>query len=355
MRAMRTKVIFLTFILCAAIINCGGKKFPPQSGPLRTVANLDGTKVEIPSYPQRIACFYNPAYDKIVMLSKGSRIALMPLEVSPWARKFYPELAGIPVNSSRGIPDVERLLRLHVDLVFYPKGRSNMDNVTEAGIVALCPFNDKYFPSTIDEYTVEFKRQIMFFSDVLGSETAPRAEKYCRYLEEITSRVRSITSGIPESDKPRVYYGKLNDICSTQGNNTIMRWYTEAAGGIYLSKNFDKYFAVAGMEQVLAWDPDIILLGMYGSFDAVTSTRGLDNFRAYKKGNVFKVPTGIFCWDMTSCETALLPLFLGKKFHPGLYKNWDIVKEMKKFYIEIYGIKITDNDAKRILEGLPPL
>ena len=58
---------------------------------------------------------------------------------------------------------------------------------------------------------------------------------------------------------------------------------------------------------------------------------------------------------MTSCETALLPLYLGKKFHPALFKNWDMVKEMKKFYLEIYGIKMTDRDAKRILNGMPPL
>jgi len=325
--AMRKKILLLIFILGAAIFNCSEKTYSPYSGATRAVTALDGNKAEIPSYPQRIACFYNPAYDKIVMLSKGSRIALMPKEVSPWARKFYPELSGIPVNSAEGVPDVERLLKLKVDLVFYPKGRSNMDRVTETGIVALCPFNDKYIPSTIEEYTIEFKRQIMFFSEVLGSETKPRAEKYCRYLEDITSRVRNITSKIPDSRKPRVYYGKLNDLCSTQGNNTIMKWYTELAGGIYLPKKLDKYFAVVNMEQIIAWNPDIVLLGMFGSFDAISNARGLDSLRAYKNRNVFKVPTGVFCWDMTSCETALLPIFLGKKFHPDLFKNWDLIKK----------------------------
>ncbi len=352
---MRKKAVILIFIICAALVNCGDKNSLPQQGPERTVKTIDGGKTEIPFYPQRIACFYNPAYDKIVMLSKGSRIALMPKGISPWAHKFYPELAGIPVNSTEGIPDVERLLKLKVDLVFYPKGRSSMEKVMEAGIAVLCPFNDKYTPSTMDEYTGEFKKQIMFFSDVLGRDTAPRAEKYCKYLDEITSRVFAITSKIPESGRPRVYYGKLNDLCSTQGNNTIMRWYTELAGGIYLPKKLDKYFAAASMEQIIAWDPDIILLGMYGSFDAVKNTRGLDTLRAYKNRRVFKIPTGVFCWDMTSCETAILPVFLGKKFHPGLFKNWDIEKEMKKFYLEIYGISIADNDIKRILEGMPPL
>jgi len=352
---MRNIVISLILIITAVTVNCGKETDSVKYNGIKTIVAPDGDKAEIPQNPQRIACFYNPAYDKIVMLSKGSRIALMPGEVTPWARKFYPELSGVPVNSADGVPDVERLLKLGIDLVIYPKGRNNMDKVINAGIPAVCPFNDKYTPSTIDEYTGEFKRQIMFFSEVLGSETVQRAEKYCRYLEAVTSRVLSVTSKIPESSKPRIYYGKLNDLCSTQGNNTIMRWYTEVAGGIYLPKKMSRYYAVVNMEQIIAWNPDIVLLGMYGSFDAVKNTRGLDSLRAYKNGNVFKIPAGIFCWDMTSCETALLPVFLGKKFHPELFKNWDIIKEMKKFYSEIYGIKMSDNDAERILEGMPPL
>jgi len=353
--AMMKKTLFYMMAVIAAAAGCKDDNHSPWQGATRVVTTLDGGRVEIPFYPQRIACFYNPAYDKIVMLSNGSRIALMPATVTPWALRFYPELAAIPVNRAEGVPDVERLLKLRVDLVFYPRGRSNISKVTEAGISALCPFNDKYFPSTMDEYTAEFKRQVIFFSDVLGCETSARAERYCRYLDEITARVSAITSKLPASRKPHVYYGRMNDLCSTQGKNTIMKWYTELAGGIYLPGSLEKYFAVVNMEQIIAWDPDVVLLGMYGSFDCVKPPRGLNALRAGKKGNVFRIPAGVFCWDMTSCETALLPLFLGETFHPDLFRSWDIVKEMKKFYLEIYGIEISDNDARRILEGLPPL
>jgi len=134
-----------------------------------------------------------------------------------------------------------------------------------------------------------------------------------------------------------------------------MKWYTEIAGGVYLPKELDNYFATVNMEQVISWNPDIILLGMYGSSDSAPLPPGLEMLKAQKKGNIFRIPAGVFCWDMTSCETALLPLFLGKKFHPDLFKNWDMIEEMKNFYSEIYGIRITDRDAERILNGMPPL
>ncbi len=321
----------------------------------RIITGLDGERTAIPSNPKRIACFYHPAYDKIVMLSKGSRIALMPQQATPWAYKFYPELAAIPRASFSAVPDVERLLKLKIDLVFYPKGHVNASKVIEAGIPAVCPFNDRFTPSTMTEYTTEFKKQILFFGEILGPEARVRAEKYCRYLDGITARIVAVTSKIPETAKPKVYYGKVTDIFATQGNNTIMKWYTELAGGVYLPRKLQKYFAEINMEQIMAWDPDIILLGTYGSSDAATDTFLHKTLRAYRSGKVYRIPAGVSYWDMTSCETALLPLFLGKKFHPALFKDWDIISEMKKFYAEIYNINLTDRDAERILNGLGPL
>ena len=321
---------------------------------MRTITGLDGEKIEIPAYPERIGCFYHPAYDKIVMLSSGKRIAMLPGDATPWAYKYYPELKGVITQKTEGLPDLERLLALNVDLVFYPKGKINISQVVEAKIPVVCPYTDNVAPTDIDEYMTEFKRQIRFFGEILGDEAKSRAERYCMYLDEINSRVKTVTSGIPESDKPKVYYGKVTDLYSTQGNNTIMKWYTEFAGGIYLPMELKKYFATVTREQVIGWDPDIILLGMNGATDSKADDAKLKEYRAYRAGKVYRIPAGIFYWDMTSCETALLPLYLGKKFHPELFQNWDIIEEMKRFYLEIYKIDMTDADAERILNGMPP-
>lgn len=325
------------------------------AGATRMVVGLDGEKTVIPVSPQRIACFYHLAYDKIVMLSQGSRIAMMPQKATPWASKFYPELRGIPTAAFSAVPDVERLLKLNVDFVFYPKGHINIDKVVQAGIPAVCPFNDRFTPATMEDYTTEFKRQILFFGEVLGPDARLRAENYCKYLDRITVRVAAITSKIPQSRKPKVYYGKVTDLYATQGSNTVMRWYTELAGGIYLPGKLPKYFAEVNMETIIAWNPDIILLGTYGSFDAAVNHFPVKTLKAYTSGNVYRIPAGVFFWDMTSCETALLPLFLGKTFHPRLFKDWDIISEMIRFYSSIYHIDITKRDAQRILDGLGPL
>jgi len=51
---------------------------------------------------------------------------------------------------------------------------------------------------------------------------------------------------------------------------------------------------------------------------------------------------------------TLLPLYLAKKFHPVLFKDWDLIQEMRKFYREIYNLQLSAQDAERILNGLGP-
>jgi iron complex transport system substrate-binding protein len=48
-------------------------------------------------------------------------------------------------------------------------------------------------------------------------------------------------------------------------------------------------------------------------------------------------------------------IYMAKLFHPDSFKDWNMIKEMKAFYSEVYGKTVTDQDAERILKHLPPL
>ena len=319
----------------------------------RTLVTLEGQKVKIPAQPSRIACLYYPAYDRLVMLKRTSSIAVMP-QATPWGQHFFPEIKKAATITAGTVPDAERLLALHVDLVIYPKGMLDPSKITQAGIAAICPFNDQYRPNNFAEYQQEFKRQILFFGEVLGGDAKTQAEKYCQYFDRLTNRIQAITAHLQESQKPKVYYSRGTDFCSTQGGNTIMRWFTELAGGIYLPKQFSTYFAQVNQETLMAWNPDVVLLGGFGPANATPQNFPARALKAQQNGKVYRLPIGIFYWDLTCCETALLPLFLGKKFHPEAFKDWDLIQEMKFFYSEIYGVRITTQEAERILNGLGP-
>jgi len=77
--------------------------------------------------------------------------------------------------------------------------------------------------------------------------------------------------------------------------------------------------------------------------------------KAVKNGKVYRLPRGIYTWDHASGEGVLLMIHMARIFHPDLFKDWDMIKEMKTFYSEIYGKTIKDQDAERILQCLPPV
>lgn len=321
----------------------------------RYIKDLDDKIIEIPAHPKRIASLHGPSYDRILMLGKPSIITLMPMKPSPWTLRMFPNVKDIPVINSYVNVDVEQMLRYKVDLVLFSIYPAQANKLKAAGIRVACPFAERKLPSTMEEFKKHYKRQIMFFGDILGEQSTQQAQKYCEYFDKTINRVLAITNTIPEKNRPRVYYGGLNgDIFSTQGMNTLMHWSVTAAGGNYLTKNYKKHFAKVNAEQLIEWQPEYILIGRKGCFDIITKNPALKNTNAVKKGNVYRIPVGNFWWDLASGESVLLPLFLAKKFHPKLFREWDIVEEMKYFYSEFYGYAISAKSAKRILEALPP-
>jgi iron complex transport system substrate-binding protein len=342
-------VIFVIYII-------SGNYNSVYAGKYKLITDLDDKQIEVPSDPQRIASMHGPTYDRILMLGKASCIALMPMKPSPWALKLFPEVKDIPSVTSYSELDVEQLLKYKVDLVFYSMFHSHSVKLEAAGIKAACPFSEKKMPATMTEFIENYKRQIRFYGEVLGPDAKIRAQRYCDYFDKTLKRLLSVTAKIPENKKPGVYYGGLNgNLYDTQGKNTIMNWCVEAAGGIFLTRGLKTHYGKVNTEQLIAWNPDFILIGMKGSLDFVAKNPVLTEIKAVKNKKCYMIPVGTFWWDLASGETVLLPLFLAKKLHPDLFKNWDLIHEMKTFYADIYNKKISDEDAERILNALPPI
>ena len=321
----------------------------------RTIKDLDDRIIEVPAYPRRIAMLHGPSYDRILMLGKPDVIAIMPLIPTEWALKIFPEIKNIPAITSYVDVDVEQMLKHKVDLVFYSIHPAQAQKLRAAGIKVVCPFTEKKLPCSMSEFKEHYKRQILFFGEILGGEAMRKAKKYCDYFDRTVNRILSITSSIPENKRPRVYYGGLNgDLFSTQGRNTVMYWCVTAAGGNFLTMNYKKHYAKVSVEQFMAWDPEFIFIGRKGTLDLVKDNPALKNTKAFQRGDLYRIPVGTFWWDLASGETILLPLFLAKKFYPHLFKDWDILREMEYFYSEFYNYSMSGEDAQRILEALPP-
>jgi len=343
--------VFLAACICLALFRTAGL----SAADYRIVTDMDDNRVEVPVSPKRIACMHGPSSDRIIMLGKGDRIALM-MKPSAWAYKLYPEIRNVETSAPPFTGDVERLLRLKVDLALYSPFPGEAEKYKAAGIRTACGFSVGKRPRTMEEFFGNFKRQVSFFGDLLGPDAKGKADRYNEYFDRKLRVVLARTSRINKKDRPTVYYGgRSGNFLSSQGRASVMHWYTEVAGGNFLPQEQDNNFTEVNREKVLSWNPDIILVSGWGNaFENMKKDPFFASMKAVKTGKVYRVPTGIFAWDFASGESILLALYMAKIFHPDLFKDWNMREEMKTFYSEIYGKTITDRDAERILQCLSP-
>ena len=185
-----------------------------------------------------------------------------------------------------------------------------------------------------------FYDQIDQIGRVLGDEE--EAEELISYMKEKIAKVTDVTSEIQESEKPRVYYAARGGRSFTKTGyyDTI-----DLAGGINVAKDcplFDtcREFTVL-KEQIIAWNPDIILLKSHTSNPPATQWAtiiledpDLQFVNAVKNGSVY------YCGATAKGYPVqrYIPetMYFAKRFHPDKFEDLDLDKEgneiMKRFF-----------------------
>lgn len=350
---MREKEIPFVLVLAAVLcVGAGMCSAPLHAGEFKTITDMCGNKVEVPVNPTRIACMHCVSPEKIMTLGRGDAISLMAGQ-SPWAYKLFPEIKA--AQTTKGVTP-RQMLDMKIDFVLYTPGMTKEAPYEAAGLKTVCAFSPSDRPMDLDEFMENFKREVALFGDLLGPEAKARADRYNAYFDKKVKQILAITSKIEAKSRPNVYYGGLHgSLLGSQGKGSVMHWNTEVAGGNYLPQALDDNHAEATMRQVVSWEPDIIVLsGYFDSVDKIKNDPLWASVKAVKNGKIYRAPMGVYAWDHASNENVLLMVYMAKTFHPDLFRDWDMIKEMKTFYAEIYGRTVTDQDAERILQGLPP-
>ena len=355
---MRVISLLLFIGISLSVTGCFADQAGNQSGKMITVTDLAGKTVQIPAEVKHVACISGPSYEKAFLVGGYDRIAMITPFVldMPWAVKIVPGLKDLPVQSTELDPNIEELMKAKIDLVFFWDYDKPIAKMNEVGIPVLTTtqiVNVTNKPDTREKFTNGFKSEINLFGDVFGQEGRKKAAEYDQYFDEKVAKILAVTSKIPENERPKVYYAGGVNALKTQGKNTYTNWWVDIAGGNFVSKDIAQQKADVTIEQVAAWDPDIIMMGRINSTDLVLNDPKWQDIRAVKNKKVFICPEGVFYWDYSS-EGILLLEYLAKTFHPDKFKDLDMNKEVKEFYSKFYSYDLTDREAERILSHLPP-
>lgn len=340
-------VFMLTMIL--SVSGCGNTQSAANqaSAQKRTITDSAGKQVEIPVNVQRIADSW-PAHNEVLaMLGGGDRIVatVHTPESRPWLYKVNPAMSKA-VNTFNPTINIEELVKTKPDIAIVPVGDKSVDKIKEVGIpVVQLTFTD--FNS--------LKTTFQLTGAMLGDSGKEKAQQYITYLDSKLKMVTDVTSQIPKENRPKVLHLTSLSPNIVDGGNTIIDAWIQAAGGVNAAAEVDGSFKEVSMEQILNWNPDVIILGTGNSglgaknADLIKTDPQWQKIKAVKNGKVYINPNGAFMWDRYGAEEALEIQWAAKTLNPDKFTSLDMNQVTKEFYKTFLNYSLTDDETNRIL------
>jgi len=315
------------------------------------VTDMAGRSVTLPAQVERVACLEVLCYQKMFMLGAADRVMEMTMTTAPWMAITNPKVSAIPK-----IPvevNFEDLLAQKVDVAFFAYNAVQTSaKLASLGIAGLVSQPEARNVATAEGYLAEYKRAVRMFGQVLGTQA--RAEDWCAWVDERVRRITAVTDIIPEEKRLKVYYLRGPDALTTQGIGSATFWFSTLGGGRMVIK--DQSWQGKGkvsLEDVLRWNPDVILVGRQYSSDLVLKDPRWADIAAVKNSRVYPTPEGVFYWD-GGIESVLLMEFIAQHLYPERFPGLDMVAELREFYQRFYRYPLSDAQARLLLEGRSP-
>jgi len=246
------------------------------------------------------------------------------------------------------------LLKYKLQVVFDFPNAKQVQKMKDVGIVDIPSASTGRFEDT--------KNMLAVFGKVLGKKEEQAAQDYTKYFDEKVKMVTDITSKIPESKKPSVYFANQK-ILLTHGISSDIPEVIKLAGGRCVSQELKGSSSTqVSVEQLLEWNPEYIFVDHAGSSGNEPAEsvikKTLDDTRyqkitAVENQKVFICPTGVFFWD-SGVQKVLLLMWMAQKLHPKEFADLDMAKELKTFYTKFFNYNLSDDQAKKILAHLNP-
>ncbi|WP_024509109.1 iron ABC transporter substrate-binding protein [Bradyrhizobium sp. ARR65] len=186
----------------------------------------------------------------------------------------------------------------------------------------------------------------------LGALTHRDAEPLAAYTEKTLSTIKARVNEIAQDQRPRVYYARGPRGLETGLGGSINVETIEFLGARNVAAERQGGLATVSMEQVLVWNPQVIVTIDRDFADGVRSDPQWAQAEAVRAGRVYLSPKLPFGWvDFPPSVNRLIGLWwLARIFYPGHFDE-DIRALTRDFYSRFYHVSPSDADIDRVLEG----
>lgn len=357
------KVVFcLIMLLGACLLASCGTGGTPAAG-TRTITDMGGRKVQVPLSIQKVFCS-NPIGTADTYMLDPELLAgwnYKPAgEDTRYIKSKYLALPALGVWMGAGAtPNIEEIRKANPDVIlcFWTADSTGVQMADEiqkqAGVpVVLVDYDIRSSDKTFD-----------FLGSLLNRTT--RGQELSAYCRETLDKISAMAAAVPASGKKTVYIAEGKGGLQTDSVGSMHVQDTFDLLGctnvVYLPGSAGKGMGMpsVSLEQVIKWQPDVVLVSEYSMSNSRKSTlyqeirkdSAWKNVKAVKDGHVYRIPQSPFAWigRPPSAARLLGCLWLGKLLY-GDKANVDVKAETVKFYRLLYGVNLTDQEVASILE-----
>ena len=198
-----------------------------------------------------------------------------------------------------------------------------------------------------------------FMGELFGVED--HAEELAQYAEQVFTDINAL-SDIPEEKKVSVYFGNGEDSLETAPRGSQHAQILDAINAVNVAdlELGDGSRVQISAEQLLAWDPDVIVVNGEPKADKSGNSAAEDilsnpdyaSLKAVQDQKVYGTPNAPFSWvDRPAGPNRLIGMrWFSALIYPE-YIKCDINEEIHKFFDLFYHVDLSDEQLENVLKG----
>jgi iron complex transport system substrate-binding protein len=310
-----------------------------------TVIDQSGRSVTIPLPVETIVSVHGIGTYYVYALGAGDRLAIAYYigvktlsKASEAMLRWEPRL---PEILSFGDPNIEELVASGAQLVLADGSQHEAvaEQLRELGVPVVL-----YRAETPDE----MKEAVTLTAAFLGSYAEAKADAFIADYDRMVDAVSMDLASLDANDQARVLFigTELTRVISGEMYQTHL---IDAAGGISVSSELFGSWNEVNLEQILLWNPDVVVIPPYGPIQPADILENPDwqALGAVQHGRVYRMPRMIAPMDTPVPESLLGIAWMAKTFYSELV-TLNLAEEVVRFYANYYQFTLTDEELAQM-------
>ena len=327
-----------------------------------TITDHADRTVTVPANPTRVVILDILPLPSVLTVFLGSAETILAMEPASMnaakngiLSELFPEILDVRTDIMSGDDvNIESLVALDPQIVYYNAGNSALGELLEnAGLTAVGVSPTKWDYDCIVTYDkwIELLTEIYISADSIDLRLNVNSFSTAMY-DTIQARV----ADMDDSERKTVLFLFQYDenTMVTSGSSFFGQWWCDAAGALNAANEVaaDNKNAVITMEQVYAWDPDVIVITNFTQTqpeDLYNNAIGDDDWStvsAVVNGEVYKMPLGTYRTYTPGVDTPMTLEWLATILYPELFSEFDLAADVRMYYKDLYGVELTDEQIE---------